>query len=136
MKTFHCTHCQNLVFFENVKCLSCQHDLAYLPDQMQMVALEQRDDGFWYHADQAYKLCANNVSHHICNWGLPAADPEELCRSCRLTRVIPNLGQPGNEEAWYRLEIAKRRLLYTVLALGLPLSGKTPSNPTGVEFEF
>jgi hypothetical protein len=136
MKTFHCTHCQNLVFFENVKCLSCQHDLAYLPDPMQMVALAQRDDGFWYHDDQAYKLCANNVAHQICNWALPAADTEELCRSCRLTRVIPNLGQPGNEEAWHRLEIAKRRLLYTILALRLPLSGKTASNPSGVEFEF
>ena len=136
MKTFHCTHCQNLVFFENVKCLNCLHDLAYLPDQMKMAALEQRADGLWYHADLPYKLCANNLNHQICNWALPATDPEALCRSCRLTHVIPNLGQPGNEEAWHRLEIAKRRLLYTILALGLPLSGKTAANPSGVEFEF
>ncbi len=136
MKTFHCTHCQNLVFFENVKCLNCQHDLAYLPDRMLMAALEQGKDGSWYHADQAYKLCANNVSHQICNWALPITDTEDLCRSCRLTHVIPDLSQPGNEEAWHRLEIAKRRLLYTILALGLPLAAKTASNPTGVEFEF
>jgi hypothetical protein len=31
MKTFHCTHCQNLVFFENVSCLNCGHALAYPP---------------------------------------------------------------------------------------------------------
>lgn len=136
MKTFHCTHCQNLVFFENVKCLNCLHDLAYLPEPMQMAALEQGADGLWYHGDMAYKLCANNLTHQICNWALPATETEVLCRSCRLTHVIPNLGQPGNEEAWRRLEIAKRRLLYTILALGLPLSGKTAANPTGVEFEF
>ncbi len=41
MKTFHCTHCQNLVFFENVKCLSCHHELAFLPEQLQMAALER-----------------------------------------------------------------------------------------------
>jgi hypothetical protein len=136
MKTFHCTHCQNLVFFENVKCLSCQRDLAYLPEQMQMAALEKGNDGLWYHDDLAYKLCANGLTHQICNWALPVAEPAALCRSCQLTHVIPNLSQPGNEEAWHRLEIAKRRLLYTILALGLPLSDKSAANPTGVEFEF
>jgi hypothetical protein len=136
MKTFHCTHCQNLVFFENVICLNCQHDLAYLPDRMLMAALEQGNDGNWYHADQAYKLCANNVTHQICNWAMPIAEPDALCRSCRLTHVIPDLSQRGNEEAWRRLEIAKRRLLYTIFALGLPLAAKSSSNPTGVEFEF
>jgi hypothetical protein len=25
MKTLHCTHCQNLVFFDNVRCLRCDH---------------------------------------------------------------------------------------------------------------
>ncbi len=135
MKTFHCTRCQNLVFFENVKCLNCQRDLAFLPDRMEMAALEQHEDGLWYQ-DQSYKLCANGLSHQICNWALPLADGESLCRSCRLTHVIPDLSQPGNEEAWRRLETAKRRLLYTILALGLPLSAKSASNPDGVEFEF
>jgi hypothetical protein len=41
MKTFHCTHCQNLVFFENDRCLKCGYPLAYLADQSMMVALEQ-----------------------------------------------------------------------------------------------
>jgi len=136
MKTFHCTHCQNLVFFENVKCLNCQRDLAFLPDRMEMAALETGSDGHWHYGEWQYKLCANNLDHQICNWALAQEDPEELCRSCRLTHVIPNLSQPGNEEAWYRLEIAKRRLLYTLMTLGLPLNRKTAAEPTGVEFEF
>jgi len=136
MRAFHCTHCQNLVFFENVQCLNCQHELAFLPDQMQMVALDRGRQGLWHYAGCEYKLCANNINHQICNWALPIEDSEALCRSCRLTRVIPNLRQPGSTQAWHKLEIAKRRLLYTILAVGLGLSGKTSADPTGVEFEF
>ena len=32
MKIFHCGHCQQLIFFENSRCVSCDHPLAYLPD--------------------------------------------------------------------------------------------------------
>jgi hypothetical protein len=136
MKTFHCTNCQNLVFFENVMCLNCQHALAYLPDERQMAALEPSNDGTWQHNSRAYWLCANNVDYQICNWAVPVGDTERLCRSCRLTHVIPNLSQPGNKESWHRLEIAKRRLLVTILDLDLPVSRRTPSDPAGIEFEF
>ena len=47
MKTFHCTHCQNLVFFENVRCLNCGHALAFLPDLGMMAALSESRDGLW-----------------------------------------------------------------------------------------
>ena len=47
MKTFHCTHCQNLIFFENVRCLSCGHALAFLPDLGIMAALSEGPDGLW-----------------------------------------------------------------------------------------
>jgi hypothetical protein len=136
MRTFHCSHCQNLVFFENVKCLNCGHELAFLPEQMQIAALEPGAPGQWRYDDHDYKLCANNTDHQICNWALPLADPEALCHSCRLTRIIPDLSLPGSTQAWHKLEIAKRRLLYTLLAVGLRLSAKTAADPTGVEFEF
>src|SRR5436309_724770 len=32
MKTFHCDHCGQLVFFENVRCVNCSHLLAYVPE--------------------------------------------------------------------------------------------------------
>lgn len=141
MKTFHCTHCQNLVFFENVKCLSCEHSLAYLPDRNRMAALEQGQDGNWRqpdgdNGDRAYKLCVNYTENNICNWALPAEDPNNLCSSCRLTEVIPDLGQDGNQAAWYRLEVAKRRLIYTLMSFRLPLVGKSEEAPGGLAFEF
>ncbi len=136
MRTFHCTNCQALVFFENVTCLNCQHTLAYLPDEQQMAAVESGDDGVWHHGSRAYRPCGNAVDYQICNWAVPVQDPERLCRSCRLTHVIPDLSEPGNKESWHRLEVAKRRLLVTILDLDLPVARKTPSNPTGLEFEF
>jgi hypothetical protein len=54
---------------------------------------------------------------------VPVDEPDEYCLSCRLNHTIPDLGVPGAKEAWHRLEIAKRRLLYTLLDLDLPVDG-------------
>jgi len=127
VKTFHCTHCQHLVFFENSRCLNCGHALAYLPDRNLMGAIEK---------EQAYRLCANYDKQNVCNWAVPQEDEHSLCRACRLTRVIPDLSQPGNATAWYRLEVAKRRLVYTLLGLKLPVFEKKEPHDAGLEFQF
>jgi hypothetical protein len=137
MKTFHCSACQNLVFFENDRCLNCGHPLAYLPDQAVMAAVEQQADGTWrpVASDQSYKLCANYRDNNICNWAVPQSDPDPLCLSCRLTHVIPDLSRT-TQEVWYRLEVAKRRLIYGVLSLHLPLEQQDANTPNGVAFSF
>lgn len=140
MKTFHCTNCQNLVFFENTRCLNCDHLLAFAPDRGEMAALTRTEGGLWTLQTggntASYRLCGNYVEHDVCNWAVPAADPEILCPSCRLTTVIPDLTQAGNQQAWFKLEIAKRRLVYTLLELGLPVIHKSATAPTGLSFEF
>ena len=48
MKVFHCDHCGHLVFFENTRCVSCGHLLAFLPDLMLVGSLDPAvatDDG-------------------------------------------------------------------------------------------
>ena len=141
MKTFHCTHCQNLVFFENVRCLSCDHVLAYLPDENLVAALEGGPDGTWRaiglkSAPDNIRLCGNYAQENVCNWALGANDSASLCISCRLTRVIPNLSNSANRGAWYKLEMAKRRLLYTLRALRLPIVEKSTDADTGLAFDF
>ena len=141
MQTFHCDHCQQLVFFENVKCLNCGHTLAYLPDLGLVGSLEPVGRDEWRSPlartqPTSYRLCQNYAQESVCNWAIPIADPSALCNSCRLTRVIPDLMRPGNKEAWYRLEIAKRRLLYTLLGLGLPVKSKSEDPEHGLAFEF
>jgi hypothetical protein len=141
VKIFHCDHCGQLVFFENVRCLSCGHALAYAPDVEDVVSLDPSDDGLWRSAERGvegrtYRLCANYDRENVCNWAVPADDPEPLCASCRLTRTIPDLGRAGHKEAWYRLEVAKRRLVYSLLRLGLPVASKAVDAERGVVFDF
>ena len=43
---------------------------------------------------------------------------------------------PDVTEAWYRLEVAKRRLVYTLLNLRLPIVNRTDDPQDGLAFEF
>jgi hypothetical protein len=139
MRIFHCDHCDNLVFFENTTCVRCGHLLAFLPDLGEIGSLEPVDGTRWrsplaYGA--AYRLCGNYREHNVCNWALADGDPHERCLSCRLTRMLPDLNRPGSREAWYRLEVAKRRVVYTLLALRLPIVDRDEDPAGGLAFEF
>jgi hypothetical protein len=140
MDIFHCDYCGQLVFFENIECMQCGHRLAYLPEIGQMGSLEPLADNLWHlPADAArteYRLCANYTGYDVCNWAVNASDENPLCLSCRLTRVIPDLDVAGHREAWYRLEVAKRRLLYTLLKLRLPVTDRQTDPSCGLAFEL
>src|SRR5688572_15069699 len=140
MKIFHCAHCDQLVFFENVACTRCGHVLAFLPDLRVVASLDSAGADTWRSplpaASGGYRLCHNYSEHNVCNWAVPAQDANALCRSCRLTRTIPDLAAPGNKDAWFKLEIAKRRLIYSLLGLGLPVRAKTEDSERGLGFDF
>lgn len=67
-----------------------------------------------------YRSCANLGSACGCNWLVRDGDGE-LCISCRLNRFIPDLSDPNRAECWNKIELAKRRLISSLLALGLPV---------------
>jgi hypothetical protein len=141
MKIFNCDHCPQLVFFENVQCLSCHHPLAYLPDLADLSSFESVGNGLWRSPapgaeGKTYRACENYSKENVCNWAVEADDEHALCHSCRLTTVIPNLSKSGAKEAWYKLEVAKRRLIYTLMMLGLPLLNKDDDPERGLAFEF
>ena len=141
MQTFHCDHCGHLVYFENHRCDACGHALGYLSDLRTMAALEPAQDGLWSRvgADAAhhrYRMCRNYSAHNVCNWMLAEHDPNSLCESCRLNEIIPALGLPQNRVSWYRLEQAKRRLIYTLSALGLSPASRTEDPQQGLAFRF
>lgn len=140
MRVFHCNHCGHLLFFENTACVACGHLVAYLPNLQLVGSLDRADDGVWHSplekASGPYRLCRNYEREQVCNWAIAEGDDNELCLSCRLTRVTPALDVPGHREAWYRLELAKRRLLVTVFNLGLPVRGRHDGAEHGLAFEF
>jgi hypothetical protein len=128
------------VFFENTTCVHCDHLLAYLPDLAVVGSLDPAEDGLWRSPLEGgahlYRLCENYTKHDVCNWAVAASDSNPLCESCRLTRVIPDLGDPKNKQAWYKLEVAKRRVVYSLLALQCPVKNKTDDPARGLAFEF
>jgi hypothetical protein len=140
VKVFHCDHCGALVFFENVKCVNCGHQLAFLPDLAVVGSLEQSGDT-WVSPlpksqGKTYRLCDNHAKYDVCNWAVEASDPNPLCISCRLTTVIPDASDPAQRNAWYKLEVAKRRMVYSLMALHLPLQTKAEAPEQGLAFEF
>ena len=81
MNVFHCDHCGQLLFFENVNCVRCGRALAYVPELSNLVSLDHRpEDGEhnrWSSPLSAtpFKLCDNYTKHNICNWALSFEDP-------------------------------------------------------------
>ncbi|TFZ03931.1 zinc-binding metallopeptidase family protein [Ramlibacter humi] len=147
MQTFRCDHCGQPLFFENVQCLRCGSALAFLPDRLALCAIEPapgQPGGTWQRkrprrrrpARHFYRLCHNHTDHQACNFAVPVDDPNPYCASCRQTRVLPDLSVPGNVDRWYRIEIAKRRLFYTLARLGLVNVCPPPGVQDGPVFEF
>jgi hypothetical protein len=137
MKLFECENCGQLIYFENTQCERCGFPLGFLPGAAVMTALQPSGRGvFAPLADKARSVtyCAN-FTHGACNW-LIEEEGDALCRACKLNRTIPDLSQPENLRRWQRIEIAKRRLVYSLLRLGLPVASKTEEPETGVAFDF
>ena len=137
MKTYAC-QCGARLHFENSLCLSCQHDLGFLPDARALSALEPLDESRWRAAvnQRVYRKCKNYYQHHVCNWMVPEGDSQAFCFSCRLSEIIPDLSNPGNIKLWNRIERAKRRLLYSLLLLELPIIGKQEDPQHGLAFRL
>ena len=142
MKLFKCDACKQAVHFENSQCTRCGHALAYLPEYSVVSALEPvagAPGTFAALAPMArarrYRACGNQIDHGACNWAIDERDSHRFCRSCRLNEVIPNLSDPKAHEAWLKLEQSKRRLVYTLLELGLPVAPRS-DDPAGLAFEF
>jgi hypothetical protein len=124
--------------FENSRCLVCGRQLGYLPDQQQLSALEPAPEGGWKALlnGRRYRQCKNYSDYDVCNWMVPVEDNQPLCPSCRLNHIIPNLGDSQNITLWHRIETAKRRLLYTLYGLKLPVVSRARDPKQGIGFEF
>lgn len=126
MKTFKCGACSNTIYFENMQCLRCGHALGFRADKLDVVALAPSSNGLYreYRRGSGTRLryCAN-AEQGVCNWLVRDDGPMQFCAACSLNRTIPDLSDPANVEAWGEFERAKKRLVYSLLRLGLPLDG-------------
>ena len=135
MRAVRCD-CGAAVFFNNSQCLSCQRSLGFLPDVLQMVAFAESNDGVVATPHGSYRKCGNYAHEGVCNWMVPGATAGALCQACRLNNVIPNLAEPDHRELWQEVEQAKRRLIYSLDSLGLPVIAKSDDPVRGLSFDI
>jgi len=143
MKTFGC-RCGNTVFFENTKCVACDHELGWCPACQNVTTLLPADGGRFHCGNDSctsvLAKCHNYAVEHVCNRCCLVPDdsskPAEFCDYCRFNDTIPDLSVPGNKEMWQRLEAAKRRLLYTLDLLKLPYGKSEDGVPLPLAFDF
>jgi hypothetical protein len=129
-----------MTFFENDRCLKCGRRLGFAPQTLDLCTLETAADDQWRFTEavskQTYRICANGQQHNVCNWLMLAEDANPWCSACRLNEVIPDLTNPRNLIRWSKLELAKRRCIYTFLNLGLPFENPSGGQRPALRFKF
>lgn len=129
MRTFTCDACANTLFFENDTCLRCGNRVGFRADEVTMATVC---------AVQASGVhpCRNWTDWNACNWYTAGALDQATgyCLACALDEVVPDLSDPQRLALWTETERAKRRLIYTLLQLGLPLGPS--SNKRGLRFKL
>lgn len=144
MRDFQCA-CGQTLYFENTVCTACQRRLGYEPWRGQLLALEPAHIGAgeqqWWRdtcSGDLFKRCFNDTEYQVCNWLV--SDPDHsFCLACGLNDTIPEVNSGyralQRRKWWGRMEQAKRRLIYTLLFLGLPVAGKADHH-AGLAFAF
>jgi len=159
-RAYRC-RCGRPIFFRNSECLACHTALGYDPERRMLLPIEQLNSeaagqgqdqgqgqgpGLWRAAvgrrtTRRYRRCSHLESVSACNWLVEASDRHAgtpaLCRCCRLTRTLPDLSQPENGVYWRRIARDQRRLVSTLIGLGLPVKSKMSEDPKrGLVFDL
>lgn len=137
MKTFQCDHCHTPVYFENIRCLCCGSTLGIFPESYEVHSVAVGKGGVLTGDNgKRYRFCRNSIDHGCCNQLVAEGDSSDICLSCRFTEVTPDLTFGANRILWARMEQAKRRLLFSLVKLGIPPVPKSPENAKGLAFRF
>ncbi|MFD3748392.1 putative zinc-binding metallopeptidase [Nocardia sp. NPDC058633] len=142
MRDFVCPNCGQQLAFENSVCLSCRSALGLSLSERSLVVIgdppgdEAVDHAAGVVDSYRFRLC-DNLHVAQCNWlvDLDASGPA-LCVSCRLTRTRPNDSDTDGLAAFAEAEAAKRRLIFELVELGLPIVGRDEDPEHGLAFDL
>ena len=134
MKLFFC-ECGQAVFFESDRCVACGKCLGFDSNSLTMVTLTTTPTGMVDESGATRSYCANHEYTGVCNWLQGNTTDTNFCLGCNFNRTIPDLTQPQNLQRWARLEAAKKRVLYTLRSLALPVPNGH-AKPGGLLFDF
>ena len=140
MKKFLC-QCGHEVRFEDTQCPKCSMELGFDSQTMSMVAIKPSGQNLFVTPDnRQFKRCQNGTEYGVCNWLIPKQQSHQhYCFGCQFNRTVPNQSgdqQSPNRQRWQRLEQAKKRLLYSLMALNLPLDNGWENPKSGLLFDF
>ena len=136
MKIFECGNCFHPLYFENDSCEKCGHLTGYSSASATMLTFDPSK--FPLISDRkgkAYKYCKNK-DLGVCNWLIPEEEDHEFCVACELNRTIPDLSDAENFPKWQKLEVAKHRLVYQLLKIGLAIPPQETNPEIGLAFDF
>ena len=135
MQTFAC-QCGATLFFGNRKCVACGCDAGWCDVCRRMTAVSGDGHCLGPGCGAAVAPCSNRLAYDVCNAFVPQSATGETirCRSCQLTSVAPDAGDPQNVHRWRLLEAAKRRLLYDFQTVGYPDAQLTAAPPLTFRF--
>ncbi|SIO06494.1 zinc-binding metallopeptidase family protein [Algoriphagus halophilus] len=135
MKIFECEKCFQPLYFENQSCEKCGHLAGFSTSLLDLKTFENGLNSLKSDGDNSeFKFCRNK-EFGVCNWLIPVSDQEDFCDACKLNRTIPDLSDAENFKKWQKLEIAKHRLIYQLVRLGLNPQSKT-EDTNGLTFDF
>jgi hypothetical protein len=139
MRRFVCHICESEITFASAECDVCGAGLGFFPSTSELLPLKQVGPVEYTTATSGPESTASWRCLNFawgCNWMLPSDSGNVWCASCRLTRGRPDESAIDAVLAWSTVEQAKRRLVYQLGTLDLPIHGPLPDTDDGVVFDL
>ena len=137
MRLFRCDNCHNAIHFDNRACVNCGLRLGFVPDVLNMFALQPRGDVFARvdRPERIYRFCPN-AAWDVCNWLIAADSPQSHCEACRYNGLVPNPETADGLRRWRAIGEAQRHLFYSFLRWKLPRPDRQEDPRGGLLFDL
>jgi hypothetical protein len=126
MRAYRCPRCGAVLDLAWSRCPRCGAPVGFALPLGTVLDLETMGAG--------WKRCIGS-GDAACEW-LVAADDGPRCESCRLTRTIPAGRDPRDSALLARTELAKRRVIYQLSDVGLPVTDRAQDPRHGLAFDL
>jgi hypothetical protein len=137
MRRFSCQVCGAEVSFMSSECDNCASALGFFPDDGEIRPLQSMHTAGYTTigtGTDVWWRCLNFAWG--CNWMVPADSGAVWCASCRLTRGRPDDSSIDAVLAWSTTEQEKRRLIFQLWTLHLPIGPTNADGTGGVVFDL
>lgn len=127
MRPYTCGRCGHLLDFPDTACGRCGAPLGFALPLDAMLVLDDHQEDDWVR-------CAG-YQDVGCSW-LVRRGEGPRCESCRLTRTVPGDDDPDDDAFLAEVEAGKRRLVYQLTDLGLPIVDRGQDPERGLAFDL